>query len=326
MIRYALRRLFFYGLAGCMAIVINFFLPRLMPGDPATTMFAKFRGKLKPEALESMKKTFGLSDAPLHIQFWEYLQALLSGDFGTSLAYFPMPVSDVISMGLLWTVYLSGTALIVSFLIGTFLGAASAWWRGGVLDYMPAVFSFLGAFPYFWMAMLILAVLGFEWNWFPTKHAYDARLSPELSFTFIQNVLVHTFLPATTMVISGIGMWLMTMRSSMISTMSDEFVQFARVRGLGMYHILFRYAMRVALLPSLTGFGISLGFVISGALLTEMVFAYPGQGYILIQAVRAQDYPLMQGIFLSISLSVLLANWLVDCLTLVLDPRTREVS
>ena len=149
MIRYALRRLFFYGLAGCMAIVINFFLPRLMPGDPVTTMFAKFRGKLKPEALESMKKTFGLSEAPLHIQFWEYLQALLSGDFGTSLAYFPMPVSDVISMGLLWTVYLSGIASSSYRWIGTFLGVASL--GGEVVFWImcPLYFSFLGAFPYF---------------------------------------------------------------------------------------------------------------------------------------------------------------------------------
>jgi peptide/nickel transport system permease protein len=326
MIRYALRRLFFYVIAFWAAITLNFLLPRLMPSDPATVLFARFKGRLKPEALEALKQTFGINDGPLWEQYLQYLSSLLQGDLGISLAYFPQPVHEVLFEGVLWTLFLSGGALIISFSLGTLLGAISAWWRGGKWDYLPAILSFLGAFPYFWMAMLILSVFGFQLGWFPTRHAYAGGMEPEFSLSFCTSMIQHAFLPGLTMVIASLGGWLLTMRSSMIASSSDEFVLFAHARGLSSNTIMLRYAARVAFLPSLSGFGMALGFVVSGALLTEMVFAYPGQGYLLIQSVRAQDYPLMQGIFLSISGCVLLANWLVDCSLLFLDPRIKETT
>ena len=326
MIRYALRRLFFYVIAFWAAITLNFLLPRMMPSDPATVLFARFQGRLKPEALEALKQTFGINDAPLWKQYLQYVSSLFQGDLGISLAYFPQPVHTVLFEGVLWTLFLSGGALLISFTLGTMLGAWSAWWRGGKWDYVPAILSFFGAFPYFWMAMLILSIFGFQLGWFPTRHAYAGGMTPELSLSFVASMLQHAFLPGLTMVIASLSGWLLTMRSSMIASSSDEFVLFAHARGIPSHTIMTQYAARVAFLPSLSSFGMALGFVVSGALLTEMVFAYPGQGYLLIQSVRAQDYPLMQGIFLSISGCVLLANWLVDCSLLMLDPRTKETT
>jgi peptide/nickel transport system permease protein len=324
-VHFVVRRLGFYLLAAWAALTLNFFLPRLMPGDPATALFARFRGRLGPEALEALRQTFGLTDAPLFGQYLTYLGHVLRGDFGISVAYFPAPVSEVIGTGLLWTVFLAGTAVVVSFTIGTLLGIAAAWWRRGWLDtWLPSTFVFLGAFPYFWLAMVALYVLGFTLRWFPLGHAYGDDLTPGLSLVFLADVARHAVLPVGTVVLATIGGWLLSMRNTMIAVLGSEYVNLARAKGLPPSRVALRYAARNALLPNVTGFGMALGFVLGGSLLTEIVFSYPGQGYLLVQAVRSQDYPLMQGIFLVITLAVLGANWLVDLAYLWLDPRTRD--
>ena len=325
--RYILQRLGFYLFAAWAALTLNFFLPRLMPGDPATALFARFRGRLAPEALRALRETFGLTDAPLLSQYGTYLAHALRGDLGISIAYFPSPVSQVIGTGLAWTILLAGTAVLVSFVIGTLLGVASAWWRRGWLDtWVPSALVFLGAFPYFWLAMVALYVLGFTLRWFPLGHAYGDDLTPSFSAGFVADVLRHAALPVGTVVIATLGGWLLSMRNTMITILGSDYVNLARAKGLAPSRVMMRYAARNALLPSVTGFGMALGFVLGGSLLTEIVFSYPGQGYLLVQAVRSQDYPLMQGIFLVITLAVLGANWLVDLVYLWLDPRTREAS
>jgi peptide/nickel transport system permease protein len=324
-VHYLLRRFGFYLLAAWVAMTLNFFLPRLMPGDPATALFARFRGRLGPEALEALRETFGLTDAPLLSQYFTYLGHVLRGDFGISVAYFPAPVSQVIGTGLVWTVFLAGTAVVVSFIIGTLLGVVSAWWRRGWVDtVLPSTLVFLGAFPYFWLAMVALYVLGFALGWFPLGHAYGDDLTPGFNATFLADVARHAVLPVGTVVLATLGGWLLSMRNTMISVLGSDYVNLARAKGLRPARVMFRYAARNALLPSVTGFGMALGFVLGGSLLTEIVFSYPGQGYLLVQAVRSQDYPLMQGIFLVITLAVLGANWLVDFIYLWLDPRTRD--
>jgi len=306
-------------------LTLNFFLPRLMPGDPATALFARFRGRLGPEALAALRDTFGLTDAPLVSQYFTYLRHVLQGDLGISVAYFPAPVSQVIGTGLVWTVFLAGTAVVVSFLIGTLLGIVSAWWRRGWVDtVLPSTLVFLGAFPYFWLAMVALYVLGFILGWFPLGHAYGDDLTPGFNAMFLADVARHAVLPVGTVVLATLGGWLLSMRNTMISVLGSDYVNLARAKGLRPGRVMFRYAARNALLPSVTGFGMALGFVLGGSLLTEIVFSYPGQGYLLVQAVRSQDYPLMQGIFLVITLAVLGANWLVDLVYLWLDPRTRD--
>ena len=322
---YLLRRLGFYALAGLVALTLNFLIPRLMPGDPATVMFARFQGELEPEAIDALREAYGLTDAPIWSQFFDYSSALARGDLGISVAFFPAPVSEVIGVALLWTVLLAGVSVVLAFGLGTALGAVAAWRRGGWLDsVLPPLLSFLGAFPYFWVAMAAAWVLGFQLGWFPLRHAYDAGITPAPTFEFFRSVVSHAVLPAGTMVVASLGGWLLAMRNTMVGVLGEDFITYARARGLPPGRIWLHYAVRNAALPNLTGFGMALGFVLSGALLTEIVFAYPGQGYLLITAVRAQDYPLMQGLFLTITVAVLAANWLVDVVTVALDPRTRQ--
>lgn len=323
--RFALRRLGFYLLAAWFALTLNFFLPRLMPGDPATALFARFKGRLAPEAVAGLRQAFGLTDAPLWQQYLTSLSHALRGDLGISVAYFPAPVSQVIATGLGWTVLLAGSALLISFGVGTLLGVVAAWRRGGLLDSaLPPALSLLGSFPYFWLAMAGLYVLGFQLRWFPLGHAYGDDLRPEWSLSFALEVARHAALPVASVVLATVGGWMLSMRNTMVAVLGSDYVNLARAKGLPPAQVVLRYAARNALLPSVTGFGMALGFVLGGSLLTEIVFSYPGQGYLLVQAVRNQDYPLMQGIFLVITLAVLLANWLVDLATLWLDPRARE--
>ena len=323
--RYLLGRLGFYLLAGWAALTLNFFLPRLMPGDPATALFARVKGRLDPGAMAALREAFGLTDAPLWRQYLGYLEHVARGDLGVSVAYFPSPVGGVILGGLGWTLFLAGSAVVVSFVLGTLLGVAAAWWRGGVLDtVLPPLLAFLGAFPYFWLAMLLLYVLGFQARLFPLGHAYGDDLTPAFTLAFAADVWRHAALPMGSIVLVTMGGWMLGMRNTMISVLGSDHVALARAKGLSPARVVLRYAARNALLPNVTGFGMALGFVLGGSLLTEIVFSYPGQGYLLVQAVRNQDYPLMQGIFLVVTLAVLGANFAVDVVYVWLDPRTRE--
>lgn len=325
--RFVLQRLGFYLLAAWAALTLNFFLPRLMPGDPATALFARFRGQLRPESMQAMREAFGLTRAPLWEQYLTYLGHVLRGDLGVSVAYFPSPVADIVGTGLVWTLFLAGTAVVVSFVVGTLLGVAAAWWRGGWMDtLLPPSLALLGAFPYFWLAMVALYVLGFQLGWFPLGHAYGDDVTPGLNGPFLASVLRHAALPMGTVVVATLGGWMLSMRNTMVAVLGSDYVNLARAKGLPPSRVVLRYAARNALLPSVTGFGMALGFVLGGSLLTEIIFSYPGQGYLLLQAVQSQDYPLMQGIFLVVTLAVLGANWLVDIAYLWLDPRTREAS
>lgn len=318
-----LRRIGVYGMAAWVAITLNFVIPRLMPGDPASVMFARLQGELDAESLEALRAAYGFSDAPIWWDYLTYLGSVLTGDLGTSVAYFPAPVTEVIGTGLLWTLFLAGTSLVIAFTLGSLLGVAAAWWRGSWVDrVLPPVLAFVSAFPYFWVAMAAVYLFGLELGWFPVRHAYGPEVEAGFNLAFVTSVIRHAILPATTLVIAGLGGWLLAMRNTMVGVLGEPYIQYATARGLPSSRIALAYAARNALLPNLTGFGMALGFVLSGALLTEIVFAYPGQGFLLLQAVRAQDYPLMQGLFLTITLAVLGANFLVDLLVAALDPRT----
>ena len=322
---YIIRRFSFYLVAAFAALTLNFIIPRLMPGDPASIIFARFKGKLKPEAIDAMRESFGLTNDPILVQYISYLKGILKGDFGTSIAYFPEPVSEIIGNGLFWTIFLAGSSLIIAFLIGTALGIIIAWNRTGKLDtILPPAMAFFGAFPYFWLAMVLLYIFGFSLNWFPIGRAYGNEVNPGLNPTFVLSTFYHAFLPALTLIFVSLGGWMLSMRNTMISTLGADYITFANAKGISSRLIMLRYAARNAILPNLTGFGMALGFMLSGALLTEMVFSYPGQGFLLLQAVTTQDYPLMQGIFMTITLAILGANWLVDIAVLFFDPRTRK--
>ena len=324
MTRVILGRLGFYLIAAWAALTINFLVPRLMPGDPATVIAGRMSASASPEAIDAMRKALGDTDAPLYQQYVSYLGDVARGDLGRSTSQYPARVTDIIASGLVWTLALGGVVLVISFVLGTALGALAAWRRSGWLDaVLPPVLALSGSFPYFWLAMLALHLFGFTLGWTALRHAYCDHLAPSFSLTFIIDAIQHAMLPALTIIVATIGGWLLSMRNAMIGVLGTEQITLARAKGLSSRRVLWAYAARNAILPNLTSFGMALGFVLGGSLLTEIVFSYPGTGYLLIQAVRTQDYPLMQGLFLAITLAVLAANFLVDLATLALDPRTR---
>jgi peptide/nickel transport system permease protein len=322
--QYILRRLGFYALAAWVSLTLNFLIPRLMPGDPASAIFARMRGQLQPEQIQAMREAYGLTDAPLHIQYFQYVTNMLQGNLGTSISNFPASVTSVMATSLFWTLLLGATALIVSFVFGNILGILSAWRRGTLVDTaLPPILIFIGSFPFFWLALVALYFLSFELGWFPLRHAYSDRLTPAWSWEFVVNVLYHLVLPAGAIVVVSIGGWLLGMRNTMINILGEDYITMAEAKALSQRRIMFNYAARNALLPNITAFGMALGFVLGGQIIVETVFAYPGLGYQLVKAVSNLDYPLMQGLFLMITLAVLGANLIIDLLYVRLDPRVR---
>ena len=326
--KYLVRRLGFLLVALWGALTLNFFIPRLMPGNPAEAMMAKFHGHVNPSALKALEVAFGVNNHEnLISSYVHYLGNTLTGNLGISVSYFPLSVSSVIAKALPWSLSLVGVATIIGFLIGTALGALTAWRRGGVLDnIVPPVFIVISAFPYFWIGLLSVWLFSLTLGWFPLLGGYDETITPTLTWGFAANVLWHAVLPASTILLTSIGGWILTMRNNMISVLSEDYVKMAKAKGLKPRRIIWQYAGRNALLPNLTGFAMSLGFVISGAILVEYVYNYPGVGFMLLQAVENEDYALMQALFLLITVAVLIAIFISDILTAILDPRTRAIS
>jgi peptide/nickel transport system permease protein len=323
-VRFILRRLGFYLIAFWVSITLNFLLPRFMPGDPVSRMFARTQDRMQPEQIEALRKLLGVDSRPIWEQYVDYLHNMVTGQMGVSISRFPTPVTEVIASQVGWTLLLGGTALVIAAVVGNLLGILAAWRRGGAIDSaLPPLLIFIGSFPYFWLAMGALYLFGVTLGWFPIRHAFSDTIEPSFSWDFMSDVGMHLVLPALTIVLVSLGGWMLGMRNTMIATNAEDYITMAEAKGLRPGRIMFRYAARNAMLPSVTSFGMSLGFVVGGALLTEVVFAYPGVGYQLLNAVQGLDYPLMQGLFLTITAAVLLANFLVDILYVRLDPRVR---
>ncbi|ROQ39971.1 peptide/nickel transport system permease protein [Frondihabitans sp. PhB188] len=324
---YALRKVGLLILTLWAAITLNFFLPRLMPGSPTDAAIAKLsqNGPVTAATRKAIEIQLGVPDGNLLSQYGQYLKQVLTLDFGVSYTFYPQPVADLVGQALPYTLILVGFVTIVAFVLGTLLGVLAAWKRGTWLDALPTLGgSFASAFPYFWTALLLLFFLGYVFKIFPTSGAYGVTNVPGFSGAFIGSALNHAVLPAVTILITSLGGWILGMRNTMISTLGDDYVTFAEANGLKPHTVAIRYAARNAILPNLTSFGLALGGVVGGSVLVETVFGYPGIGYLLLKAVTNQDYPLMQALFLMITVSVLLANFIVDILYGVLDPRTRK--
>ena len=327
--RYALRRLGFFLTTLWACLTLNFVLPRLMPGHPALALLAKFHGRIGGQALKALEIAFGVNthESLLH-QYTDYLRNTATGNLGTSLSQLPTPVSQIISNALPWTLGLVGVTTILAFGLGTGIGIVGAWRRGSWLDnVLPPVFVIASAIPYFWMAMVLVLIFGISLHWLPYIGGYNVSSdTPSLSPSYLGDVLSHALLPAAALLITTIGTWILTMRNAMITTLAEDYVRMARAKGLPGRRIMLDYAARNAILPNLTGFAMSLGFVVSGAILIEYVFNYPGVGYMLLQAVSGEDYPLMQALFLLITVAVLVAILIADIATALLDPRTRTAG
>ena len=322
-----LRKLGFYLVALWAAVTLNFFIPRLLPGSPVDAVLAKLalRGPVDAGTRRSIEVMLGAdSEKPLAQEYIDYLGGLVTGDLGVSVTYFPTPVIEVVGQSLPWTLVLVGLATAFTFVLGMVLGTVVGWRRGTWLDSLIPATTILQAVPYFWLALLFIYVFSVNLGMFPISGGYDFTLvRPAFDYPFLSNALYHGFLPALTIVLSSLGGWLLGMRNMMVSTLSEDYILTAEAKGLHPRRVMLMYAARNAMLPSVSGFAISLGFVVSGSIVVETVFSYPGVGFTMLQAVQNNDYSLMQGMFLIITVSVLAANLVVDLLYGVIDPRTR---
>ncbi|EJN06092.1 ABC transporter permease [Phyllobacterium sp. YR531] len=324
---FLIRRFGFYLAAFIAAATINFFLPRLMPGDPIQIMFSSAGAELSPENLDALKLTFGFVDGPLWQQYLTYLQSIFTGDLGRSIKYFPLPVTSVLGNALIWTVGLMGTATIVSFTLGTFLGVLAAWRRGSVFDIVVSVGAiFATSVPAVVTSLIVLFFFGFTLGWFPTGYAADPSLDPSFSLTYIGSLLYHGILPMLTLCTVLTGGFAVTMRNNMINLLGEDYIVMGRAKGLSDSRVMLWYAARNALLPTVSSLAIAIGTVLGGSLVTEVVFNYPGLGNILYQAILARDYPVIQGQLLIMTVAMLIANFIVDVSYVLLDPRLRGTS
>jgi peptide/nickel transport system permease protein len=322
MVGYVLRRLGVLVLMVWAALTLNFIIPRLMPGNPAEIMLAHIgaKGPVTPALRSELAASLGLPGGSLLSQYGHYLYDVAHFQFGLSYAFFPQPVSSLIWSSLPWTVALVGVMTLVSFIAGTAIGVTAAWHRNKRFDVAATVGStFVASFPYFWTGLLLLYLFAFRLSWFPMSGG--SANPPSWTFGFLGDALVHSVLPGLTIFISGIGAWALGMRNYTINVLGEDFIKFAQANGVRVRILLARYAMRNAVLPQLTVFAIVFGNVVGGSLLVEEVFGYPGVGTLLYNAIFNLDYPLMQALFLIITLSVLLANFAVDMLHVRLDPR-----
>jgi peptide/nickel transport system permease protein len=322
--QFILRRLAFYLVAAWVAITLNFFIPRAMPGSAVDAVLAKFPNLLPP-ARKALQALLGSGpQGSLWSQYVSYLGHVFRLDFGTSLSNYPTPVTTIVANGIYWTLGLVGVATVIAFTLGTGLGILAGWRAGGRLDRSLPAMMFVQAIPYFFLALLLVQVFGITLGWLPVAGAYDGiNYTPGWSWPYIANVLNHAFLPALTIVVTSVAGWMLQMRNVMVTTIGEDYVVAAQAKGLPDRRVTFTYAARNALLPQLQGFGLALGFVVSGALVMEIVFSYPGIGYLLLNAAASKDTPLMQAIFLLITIAVLAANLVVDLIIVFVDPRVR---
>ncbi len=322
---YFLRRVGFYAFTAWAAITINFFLPRLIPGDPVQALIARSQGQLDTSAIESLYVLFGLNtDKSIVTQYVDYLGQLFRGDLGLSFTFFPTPVSEVLADSLPWTLALVGITTAISFFLGTFLGVLAGWWRGSWVDMVMPATTFLSSIPYFWLGLVAITLFADQGGAFPSSGGYDPGVVPSWDMDFVWSAVYHSLLPAITILITSMSGWVLSMRNMMLTVSSEDYITVAHAKGLSERRVMISYAARNALLPNVSGFALSLGLIVGGTLLVEIVFSYPGVGFQLFQAVGAKDYPLVQGIFLIITLSVLVANLFADLIYLLLDPRTRK--
>jgi peptide/nickel transport system permease protein len=323
--RVIVRRLGFYLVTAIVAVSLDFMIPRLIPGNPVDAILSKMRGQtISTATINALDEQFGVNTkASLWAQYTQYWDNVLHANFGVSVGNGFEPVTTVIRAAAPWTLGLVGVATVMSFVFGTLIGALVAWRRGSWLDNLLPAVTFFQAAPYFFLAFLAVDLFAIKLGWFPAENAYQNLDFPAFDWTYISDVLDHAMLPALTIVVASAAGWIVGMRNVMLTTMDEDYVLIAAAKGLPKRRVIW-YAARNAILPNISGFALAIGFIVSGALLTEIVFSYPGLGLLLVTAVGNDDYGLLQGVFLLITFAVLLANLIADFAYVFLDPRTRQ--
>ncbi|HHT72128.1 MAG TPA: ABC transporter permease [Firmicutes bacterium] len=321
--RYLTRKLIIYIITFLFAVTLNWAVPRFAPGDPIKMLLSRFEvmegGK---DILESFfVKTFGLDRSPLqqYVGFW---RSLFAGDLGVSISQYPKSVFNIIRGAIIYDFIILLPAIILSWIIGNKLGAFSGVNKKADNFLMP-VFYFLTSSPYFWFALVISYVFGIVLGLFPTSHAYSATMRPGWTLAFIWDFFLHWFMPFLSLFLVQLGGWAIGMRNMIIYETNTNYAKY--MESLGATERLIRnYGFRNGILPQVTGLAISLGTIVSGAVLTQMVFSYPGLGYLMVQAIKQNDYFLIQGCFLFLIIMVLLANFVIDIIYMFIDPRVRH--
>ncbi|CAN5630736.1 ABC transporter permease [soil metagenome] len=325
---YVWRKVILFVVTLWASITLNFLLPRMMPGSPVDAAIARLSQGGQPVTnaqRQAIEAALGSPHGSLLTQYGHYLANISRLDFGSSYTFPNQSVSHIIASALPWTLVLVGITTIVAFVIGTLLGVYAGWRRGSKSDAGVTVGATLfAAFPPFWLGLLLLFVFAFKFNALPIKGGYSPGLTPNLSLSFLNNAATHSVLPAFTLAITSLSGWVFGMRNNMINTLGEDYVTFAEANGLQRRTVAVLYAARNALLPNVTAFGLSLGAVVGGSVLVEGVFSYPGLGNLLYIAVSNHDFPLMQALFLVISVSMLVAIFIVDLIYVRLDPRVRR--
>lgn len=302
--------------------ILNFFMFRVIPGDPL--MRLRDNPRLSDEFREKMIEQFGL-DQPIYVQFIEYMKNIFVLDFGNSFGQPLTPALDIILGNLKYTMILTGTSSVLMIVIGMSIGIVAAWKRGSKFDTGSMAFSlFFYAMPTFWFAMMLIVVFATELRWFPSNSAMSYGMELELTFESISDLLYHLVLPAISLTVGSIAAFSLIMRGSLVDVMTEEYITTARAKGLSERQVLRDHAVPNAMLPMVALIAIDLAFVVGGAFQTEVVFDYPGIGWLTVEATFEKDYPLLEGAFFIIALVVILANLVADVLLVYLDPRIKE--
>lgn len=324
---YLLRRAGVFLLIAWLAATLNFFLPRLTGQDPVRVKLlqqAQLGGHVQAgidEMVKEYDRRFGL-DRPLWAQYLTFLRDAARLDFNYSIANYPRTVNEMIAEALPWTVGLLGTTTAVSFALGTFLGALLGWPRAPLWMrwLMPPLWA-LHAIPFFLLGLILIYLFAFRFPVLPMFGGYSAGAFPAMTVPFVLDLLWHAILPALSIILVATGGWALSMRGMMVTTQGEDYVVFAEAKGLRSLTIFLRYCVRNALLPQATGLALALGQIVSGAVLVEVIFGYPGIGTVLFQAIRENDHFLIQGIVFTVIIALGLATLILDAVYPLLDPR-----
>ena len=326
--KYLAKKFVWYLVTFIVVLVLNFFLPRLIDGNPVDVIVGKMGSMGSTNSMKNIydgfMKEFNL-DKPVWEQFLLFVKGMLHGDLGTSFSRYPKKVSAIMAEAIPWTLALQLPAIIVGWIIGNALGAITAYRKGVFSKTVYSVSLFVNSIPYYAFAIIMMYVLALNLGFFPAGGAYSNGLVPNLSLKFILDVFQHHMLPFLSIVLIMIGSQAMGMRSMAIYELNADYVLYAKLMGVPERKII-GYVFRNAMLPQVSGLALSLGTMVSGSLITEIVFNYPGLGYWLYLAIRQLDYPLISGCTLILSVTVLVANFLIDMVYGLIDPRIRAAQ
>lgn len=312
------------------AATLNFFLPQLAPKNPITeklTVLAETSGVSGQQIADltaALNERFGL-ERPLMQRYLDYLWDVARFDFGQSISNYPARVGDLIAQAMPWTIGLMVTTTLISFVLGTLIGAYAAWRRDSVLlQALSSALMVFSAIPFYLIGLVLIYVFAVRLGWFPISGGYSIFSIPAPTWDFAREVLHHSILPALSITIASIGIWAVGMRGMMVTVQGEDYMTFARARGLTDRRMFLHYGLRNAILPQVTALALFFGQVVTGAVLVEAVFGYPGMGNLLLSSITLFDYPTIYGIVFILIVTIAVSMLAVELIYPFLDPRVRR--